>query len=168
MRRLAIAIFVAVVVLGCGYAAYAIHEVGGPAPVVPGADSEKLYVYITKPEPYYSKWQRCPGTGKFLASEEPHGSFMTIYLNDAALNSIKNPEGMADGAIIVSENYTADKKLDSRTVMYKIKGYNPEAGDWFWVRYSGDSGYAQESGKVKGCVACHGSQQDKDYVHCTR
>ncbi len=20
--------------------------------------------------------------------------------------------------------------------MYKIKGYNPEGGDWFWVKYS--------------------------------
>ncbi len=71
MRILAKAIFVAVVVLGSGYAAYAIHELGGPVPVVPGADSEKLYVYITKPAPYYNKGKLCPGTGKFLASEEP-------------------------------------------------------------------------------------------------
>jgi len=22
------------------------------------------------------------------------------------------------------------------TVMYKVEGYNPDAGDWFWVKYS--------------------------------
>ncbi len=93
---------------------------------------------------------------------------MTIYLNDAAFSSLKNPEGMADGSIIVSENYAADQKLDSRTVMYKIKGYNPEGGDWFWVRYTGDSGYAQESGKVETCITCHGSKKEEDYLHCGR
>jgi len=36
---------------------------------------------------------------------------------------------MADGSIIVMEDYTADKKLEGCTVMYKIKGYNLEAGD---------------------------------------
>ncbi len=162
------AVLVVGVVLGCGYVAYAIHELGGTAPVVSGDDAGKLYVYITKPAPYYEKWNRCPGTGEFLASERPHGSFMTIYLNDAALKSIKKPEGMADGSIIVSENYTADKKLDSCTVMYKIKGYNPEAGDWFWAKYAANSGYVLESGKADACIACHNSRKDSDYMHCGR
>jgi len=170
MKRLTMAVVVAVVVLGCGYVAHAIHETvtEGTKPAIPGDDAGKLYFYITKPKPYYDKWKLCPGTGRFLASEEPHGAFVTIYLNDIAQGAIKNPEGMADGSIIVSENYTADKKLDSLSVMYKIKGYNTERGDWFWVKYSGDSGYVQESGKVEACITCHGSRKDKDYLHCAR
>ena len=128
----------------------------------------ELYLYLTKSKPSYDTWKLCPGTGRFLASEEPHGSFVTIHLNNIAQGSIKNPEGMADGSVIVSEKYTSDKKLDSLSVMYKIKGYNPEGGDWFWVKYAGNSGYVQESGKVEGCLTCHGSKKDKDYLHCAR
>ena len=170
MKRTLLTFLVVTLVL-CGvYSAHAIHEtqVEGAKPVDPGADAAKLYTFITQPKPYYERFKLCPGTGRFLASEEPHGSFMTIYLNDPALSSIKNPEGMADGSIIVSENYTGDKKLDSQTVMYKIKGYNPEGGDWFWVKYASDSGYVQESGKGEACITCHGSKKDKDYLHCAR
>jgi hypothetical protein len=32
-------------------------------------------------------------------------------------------------AIVVKENYKSDKKLAAITVMYKVLGFNPEAGD---------------------------------------
>jgi hypothetical protein len=49
------------------------------------------------------------------------------------------------------------------TPMYKVKGYNPEAGDWFWGKY-GPDGKIMASGKVKGCINCHGVQKAKDWI----
>jgi hypothetical protein len=70
---------------------------------------------------------------------------------------------LPDGAIIVKENYSADKKLGALTVMYKVKGYNPQAGDWFWVKYLPDGKVAVE-GKVDACINCHASAKANDYV----
>ena len=71
---------------------------------------------------------------------------------------------MPYGAIIVKENYGKDKKtLMAITPMYKLKGYNPEAGDWFWVKYD-SSGKVLKAGKVKGCIDCHRTQEDKGWL----
>jgi hypothetical protein len=40
------------------------------------------------------------------------------------------------------------------TPMYLEKGYNPDAGDWFWAKY-GPEGEVMSSGKVEGCIGCH-------------
>ena len=53
--------------------------------------------------------------------------------------------------------------LAAITVMYKVKGYNPEGNDWFWVKYAAD-GKAQAEGKVQGCINCHGKKKDNDYI----
>jgi hypothetical protein len=50
------------------------------------------------------------------------------------------------------------------TVMYKFKGYNPEGGDWFWAKYARD-GSVMASGKVEGCIKCHGRRKDNDYIY---
>ena len=47
--------------------------------------------------------------------------------------------------------------------MYKIKGYNPNDGDWFWVKYSPD-GKADKAGKPKGCIGCHGTRANNDFI----
>jgi hypothetical protein len=71
---------------------------------------------------------------------------------------------MPDGAIIVKENYGDDKKtMVAITTMYKVKGYNPEAGDWFWAEY-GPDGKEMASGKVGACIDCHGKQKAAHYL----
>lgn len=94
---------------------------------------------------------------------EPHGMLLTTYVNDAALNSIKAKKGLKNGAIIVKENYMPDKKLAAVTVLYKVKGYNPKAGDLFWMKYLPD-GKIEASGKVDMCIGCHAKVMDNDYL----
>lgn len=144
--------------------AYAIHEIvpSETTAALPGPDADALNAYIVKYNPYRS-WSLWPGKGRLYAGREPHGSLLTTYVNDAALYAINNKKGMGDGAIIVKENYTKDKEFVALTVMYRVKGYNPEAGDWFWVKYAPD-GTAQSAGKVKGCIDCHGAKKDNDYI----
>jgi hypothetical protein len=64
---------------------------------------------------------------------------------------------------MLKENYTPEKKLAAVTVMYKVKGYNPDGGDWFWVKYDPNYDILAE-GKVEGCLNCHGSAKANDYV----
>jgi hypothetical protein len=77
-----------------------------------------------------------------------------------ALTALKEKKPMPDGAIIVKENYGENKeKLMAVTPMYKKKGYNPDAGDWFWAKY-GPKGKVMTAGKVEGCINCHRAQEN--------
>lgn len=132
---------------------------------MPGADAEKLHQYLTKEKPY-TAWNLWPGKGKLYQGTEPHGALLTTYVNDVALKSIKAQKGMADGAIIVKENYMPDKMLAAITVMYKVKGYNPEGGDWFWLKFAPDGKIevSGKSGMADMCIGCHAKAKGNDYL----
>jgi hypothetical protein len=49
------------------------------------------------------------------------------------------------------------------TPMYRMKGFNPEGGDWYWAKYGAD-GSVMKSGKVEGCIQCHSVQKAKDWI----
>lgn len=126
--------------------------------------AEKFIEYITVASPY-TQWATWPGKGKLFASKDPtsHGPLITTYVNGAALLSIAEMKGMADGSIIVVENYTADRQLAGLTTMYKVAGYNKEAGDWYWVEAT-PGGNVISFGKVRACIDCHSAQASNDYV----
>jgi hypothetical protein len=94
---------------------------------------------------------------------EPHGALLTTYVNDTGITGIGKKKQLPEGTIIAKENYGADKKYLALTVMYKIKGFNPGASDWFWAKYDAD-GKVLASGKVEGCIICHGKKKDNDYI----
>ncbi|MCK5511788.1 MAG: cytochrome P460 family protein, partial [Thermodesulfovibrionia bacterium] len=72
-------------------------------------------------------------------------------------------KGMANNSIIVKENYAPNKKLIAITVMYKVRGYNPKMGDWFWVKYDANFDILAE-GKIKDCLNCHSTVKNNDYI----
>ena len=122
-----------------------------------------LWKYITVERPY-TKWNLWPGTEKMYEGTQPHGAFLTTYVSKGAKQAIEKNKGkFANAAIIVKENYMPDKTLAAVTVMYKAKGYNPEAGDWFWAKYNPDGSVAAE-GMVGGCIKCHSAKADNDWV----
>lgn len=144
---------------------FAIHETAPSETqtALPPADAMKLYDYITSANPYTS-WKTWPGKPKLYKGTSPHGMYLTTYLNDMAIKSMgKKSAALADGSIVVKENYSSDKKLGAVTVMYKVKGYNGTAGDWFWAKYTPD-GVIDAEGKVEMCIDCHTKKKANDYL----
>ncbi len=130
---------------------------------LPKADGKAVYEYLTTTNPY-QKWAFYPATGKFYEGRHPHGALLTTYVNDLALDGIRAKAGtLEDGAIIVKENYSPDKKLGAVTVMYRVDGYDADAGDWFWAKYKGD-GSIEKEGKVAGCISCHAAVINNDWI----
>ena len=127
---------------------------------MPGADPKELWEHITKTSPY-TQWKFWDDHRGMLEGNEPHGSFNKVYVNDKTYDSSSAP--FKDGAIVVKENYSKKKKLMAITVMYKVHGYNPKAGDWFWARYT-PKGKAKPYGKPKGCLGCHSGAADNDFI----
>ncbi len=120
--------------------------------------------YITVASPY-AEWQTWPDRGKVYKARASygHGMFVTTYVNRIALQSIREKKGMADGSIIVVENYRADKTLAGLTTMYKVDGYNPSAGNWYWIEAT-PTGRVVSFGKTQSCINCHGAQAGNDYI----
>ena len=127
---------------------------------MPSPDPDVLWKYITKESPY-KQWSFWPDHQGVQPGRAPHGPLHKVYVNDRALNSSQPP--VQYGSIAVKENYGKDKELKAITVMYKVTDYNPDAGDWFWVKYSPD-GKADKFGKPAGCVGCHGTRAANDFI----
>ncbi|MBI5574938.1 MAG: cytochrome P460 family protein [Deltaproteobacteria bacterium] len=134
---------------------------------MPAAAGKDLWAYLSKVK-YQQKFALWPGKEKLYKGTEPHGALLTTYVNKSALGAIKGKKGtMPAGAIVVKENYMPDKKLDAITVMYKVKGFNPEGGDWFWAKYAPD-GMVQAEGKTgmaEMCIGCHGKVKGNDFLY---
>ncbi len=131
---------------------------------LPAATGRSLYTHITD-EDDYRQWRLWPDKGELYVGQEPHGAFLTAYVSDRAHSAIVGRKGaIPAGSIIVKENYDVDKNLDSLTVMYKVAGYNPDDGDWFWVKYRPD-GTIDFEGKLAGCIECHGQMRDNDFIY---
>ena len=135
----------------------------GAAEDSPTPDGAQFWSYITETNPYLG-WGFWPGHYGLYPGKSPHGAYLKVYANGIALKAAREGKPMPDGAIVVKENYGKDKKtLMAVTPMYKVKGYNPEAGDWFWAKY-GPDGKVLAAGKPKGCINCHGVQKSKDWI----
>lgn len=126
-------------------------------------DAAKMWQCITEKNPYlgFHFW---PGKEGFYEGTRPHGAILRTYVSPKAYLDITNKKGMfSEGAVIVKENYSPEKKLMAVTVMKKVKGYDPEHNDWYWAKY-GPDGTALKEGKVEGCIKCHLEVKDNDYA----
>lgn len=130
---------------------------------MPAADGMALKTYITETAPY-EKWELWPGKGRLYPGSEPHGAYLTTYVNAAALEAITAKAGtLPGGAMVVKENYTPGKELAAITVMYKVNDYNPDGGNWYWLKYTPD-GTVEAEGKVDGCINCHSNVRSSDWM----
>ena len=127
---------------------------------MPGPDAKSLWKYITETSPYTS-WGFWPDHKGLQEGDAPHAPLHKVFVNEVGLKSAHAPVNI--NTILVKENIGNDQKLKALTVMYKIKGYNPDAGDWFWVKY-GNNGKVAKSGKPSGCIDCHSGAADSDYI----
>ena len=151
------------IVLLCGFMVIGLVGIAFAAGGLPEAKGQAVYDYVTKTNPY-QQWSLFPGKGKLYPGKHPHGALLTTYVNDVALAGINDKIGtLADGSIIVKENYMPNKELGAITVMYRVAGYDPNGGDWFWAKYAANGSIAKE-GKVNGCINCHAAVINNDWV----
>ena len=143
---------------------------GMPMAAAPSSFEQKLWGYLVRAK--YRNWAPVPGKSDGMYDgQSPHGAFLKMYLNRKAAGS---PSTLPNGSIIIKENFSPTKSLAAITVMYRTKGYNPEAGDWYWVKYNPDGTVANKTtekgvmrlgGRVGGCTDCHGGADGDDFAY---
>jgi hypothetical protein len=142
---------------------FALGAVSVPAGDMPAADGAALWEYVTKTDPY-TGWEYWPGREGTYKGTHPHGAQLKLYGNGPALEAARAGREMPSGSIVLKENYGKDgKTLMAVTPMYKVEGYNPDGGDWFWAKY-GPGGEVQKEGKVEGCVNCHRPRSSQNWI----
>lgn len=137
---------------------------GMTATNTPRPEGSELWTYISETETY-TEWKHWPGYDGIYPGQSPHGAYLKMYVNTAAYQALEKGElPLPPGSIIVKENYGRDKEtLKAVTPMFKVPGYNPDGGDWFWAKYGAD-GSVKASGKVKSCMDCHSAKRDHDWL----
>ena len=134
--------------------------------MMPAANGAALWEHMTTQSPYLG-WGIWPGQILLVKGKSPHGEYIRVLANPIALKAFREgADVLPDGSIIMKENYNGEKQLVALTPMFKVNGYNPEGGDWFWVKYAPD-GTALGEGKMKGCIDCHAKVKKKDWVFHT-
>ena len=126
-------------------------------------DGERLWERITVESDFqdYAQWPTHDG---MRPGQSPHGVWHTVYGNNTLFEALPAVNAEApDGAIIVKENFDADKVLRSITVMAKVSEWDEANGDWFWASY-GPDGTINAEGSLGGCISCHEGMKDNDYV----
>jgi hypothetical protein len=135
-------------------------------PAVSGVADEfasNFWTYITETNPY-TGWGYWPGKYGMYPGKSPHGAYLKVFANGVALKAAREGRPMPDGAILVKENYGDDQEtLMAVTPMYKVQGYYPAGGNWWWAKF-GPDGKAMASGQVKGCINCHSAQKANDWI----
>jgi hypothetical protein len=133
------------------------------AAALPEADGSTLIELITVTQDY-RQWPMFPGKEALYKGQHPHGAYLTTYVSPAVLAALQSKSGqLPDGSIIVKENYSPEKELAAVTLMYRRTGYNPEGGDWYWLKYAPDKTILAE-GRVDGCINCHRGVKNNDWV----
>ncbi len=143
----------------------------------PPPDAQALWKYITQTSPYNAlgdgKWHFLPGWEGRKPGRSPHGASLVTYINDIGYKAaLKHRTTLPEHTLVVKENYAPavkgnkqsafwpNAKLVAITVMYKVKGYNSDANDWYWVKYRVDGSLDERNGmklagKLKPCIGCH-------------
>jgi hypothetical protein len=153
-------IFVPMVGLAVALGVVTLALAGGAAQM-PGPQAVALWNYIAKQKPY-QKWNYFPDHKGMHPGKSPHGAFHKVFVNPVGLTAKKPPYPY--GTIVVKDNYNQAKKLAAVTVMYKVKGFNPGAGDWFWAVYT-PAGKVKAAGKIGSCIKCHAAEVKMDWIY---
>lgn len=118
----------------------------------------------------------------FYKGLPPHGDILRTYMNAIAHDAAMARTGAyPPGAFFMKENHMPvegvtvpdDKQtaiagfpgnLAAYTMMVKISDYDPDNGDWFYAKIATD-GTIDAAGRVEGCIGCHTSVKDNDYIY---
>lgn len=132
-------------------------EVASPAAGGPDTTGAAVWSHLEE-QRYRDTWRMWPGKDRLYAGTEPHGMLLTTYVNPTARDALVSGQvaNLPVGSIIVKENWMSDSTYAAATVMYKVRGFNPEHQDWLFAKYD-PQGTPEAFGRDPMCQACHQS-----------
>lgn len=136
-------------------------------PQTPDEFYSSFWSFIVKKDAAYNTWAVIKPDASAEGVENPHSASSKTYANKVAAEDSK---GLPMGSILIREDYDANRKRQSISVMYRIKDYDKDHGNWYWIKYLENGTVARGTdnkpiaGKVTSCIECHGKAGGKDLV----
>jgi hypothetical protein len=146
---------------------------GVARPPSPEEFAQNLWRFLIRPQSPYVQWPPLrPEQAGFRKGESPHGDFLRSYANPVAVG---DPANLPPGSILVLEDYATDQKTRTGiNILYRVKGYDPANGDWYWMKYNQngtvvrtapEEGSKPVAGRVMTCIECHRKAGGNDLVY---
>ena len=113
------------------------------------------------------------GGNRIYGPDNPHHEkYITVYVNPAGRTAMMEQAkpSFPEGSVIVKEKLPdkSSQTPELLTVMIKrVKGFNPESGDWEYMVTDGSGTKVEAQGKLENCQGCHQANPQKDYVFRT-
>lgn len=136
-------------------------------PQTPEEFYSSFWGHIVKKDAAYNTWKSLARQKADDGIENPHGDISRTYANKIASD---DATALPNGSILVREDYDDKGKRKSISVMYRVKDYDKDHGNWYWFTYQENGSIARNTekkaiaGKVASCVDCHTKANGKDFV----
>ncbi|MBS1985405.1 MAG: cytochrome P460 family protein [Bdellovibrionales bacterium] len=136
-------------------------------PQTPEEFYSSFWSFIVKKDAAYNTWNVIKPESLAEGVENPHSTISKTYASKSAAD---DPKEFPMGSILIREDYDANRKRQSISVMYRIKDYDKDHGNWYWIKYLENGTVARGTdnkaiaGKVTTCIECHGKARGKDFV----
>jgi hypothetical protein len=161
----------------------ALAQGGDAGQAMTDAERATMYLDLVREQHYDYTWHyETDVPAGYYKGTPPHGGVLRTFMNDIAFDASRARAGAyPPGSMFVKENHMPvegvavppDKStaiagfpgnLAAVTIMAKISGYNPDAGDWFFAKLQPD-GTVDAAGRVESCAACHATVKGNDFVY---
>lgn len=136
-------------------------------PQTPEDFYSSFWKHIVKKDAAYNTWKSLAREKTDDGIENPHSSISRTYANKIAADDANT---LPIGSILVREDYDDKGKRKSISVMYRVKDYDKERGNWYWLQYKetgsivrGEGNKAM-AGKVTSCIECHTKANGMDFT----
>ena len=136
-------------------------------PQTPEEFYANFWRYIAKPGAAYNTWKVLASENADDAIANPHGKTSRTYADKSAAD---DPTNLPIGAILVREDHDENGKRQSISVIYRVKDYDKDHGNWYWLRYQENGSVVRGpdnkavAGKVTSCIDCHAKAKGNDFV----
>lgn len=150
MRRLIVLIFIIVSTL-CFFTGFVPNQ-----QTISQEEADALMKIYQEDMKDYRSFSLMPGTTELMDLREgPHGGYMTVYVNQIALDAMKaNAEKLPDGSLIIKDIYNGSTKKFHAIALMKKMG-----GDWhlggFWPPGKPNKFGKTHESSAGSCVKCH-------------
>lgn len=136
-------------------------------PQTPDEFHTSFWNHIVRQDAAYNTWKVLKRDQGEDAADNPHGTLTPTYANKVAAD---DPKNLPIGSVLVREDYDDKRKRLSISVMYRVKAYDKDHGNWYWIKYLENGTVVRGkdnkplAGKVASCSECHAKANDKDFV----
>ena len=136
-------------------------------PQTPDEFYNSFWGHLVKKDAAYNTWKSLAREKTDDGIENPHGETSRTYVNKIVSD---DPKALPNGSILVREDYDDKGKRNSISVMYRVKDYDKDHGNWYWFKYLESGSIARAAGnkaiagKVTSCLDCHTKSNGKDFV----